>query len=225
MSGLARIVIDERNLVMRWGAVGLLVTATTLLIVFSAKDNTDTAPRERFYRAKVEHVRSGHKVKLDGGEKLNYAGSRAPYENERLYEESRRRNAELVEGRKVRLRFDDKDVVQGERLRAYAFVDGTFVNETLVREGLAYVRLTPDTTRFADLLLAAQGDARRHRRGLWRNMTKSSEASYPANIKHGNFHRPTCKDVEMIKPQRLRVFKNKRQAFAAGFAPCSKCLP
>lgn len=225
MSGLARIVIDERNLVMRWGAVGLLVTAATLLIVFSAKDNTDTAPRERFYRAKVEHVRSGHKVKLDGGEKLNYAGIRAPYENERLYEESRRRNAELVEGMKVRLRFDDKDVVQGERLRAYVFVDGTFVNETLVREGLAYVRLTPDTTRFADLLLAAQGDARRHRRGLWRNMTKSSEASYPANIKHGNFHRPTCKDVEMIKPQRLRVFKNKRQAFAAGFAPCSKCLP
>ncbi|MGI0149322.1 MAG: thermonuclease family protein, partial [Thermoplasmata archaeon] len=135
------------------------------------------------------------------------------------------RNAELVAEREVRLRFDDERRDGDGRLLAYVFVGDQFINETLVREGLAYVRLTTSGQRFGKRLLAAQAEARKKGRGVWSKPSPSRESSYSADPKYGNFHRPSCEEASKIQPERLIVFKSDKEALEKGFAPCSKCKP
>ena len=78
----------------------LTVLARTIV---GGGDDGDQPPRE-----KVERVRGGDAVKLKSGEKLVYAGIRSPRGEEPLSVEAEQRNAELVEGRRVRLRFDEQ---------------------------------------------------------------------------------------------------------------------
>ncbi|MFQ5805244.1 MAG: thermonuclease family protein [Phycisphaerae bacterium] len=203
--------------------VALLASGTVLV---GRLVGGERKPTEKRPSVKAKHVINGHYVKLNRNDRLVYAGIRAPYENEPFYEEAKLRNAELVEGKKLRLRFEEHVFRNRKgRLFAYAFVDGLFVNETMVREGLAFVRLTPDTLRYADALLAAQAKARRSKRGIWSRMSKSDEHRYPADPKYGEFHRPACEVVPRIKPERRVELKSKREAFNQGLAPCNKCLP
>ncbi|HEY3242206.1 MAG TPA: thermonuclease family protein [Phycisphaerae bacterium] len=190
---------------------------------------TDSAPAvARMNNVKVKRVLSGHTVEIKHGDRLTYAAIRAPYGSEPLFEDARRRNAELVEGKELRLRYDHRDRLEGDeknRLVAYAFIDGQMINERLVREGWAYVRLTPDFRRFAEQLLAAQSAARHDGVGLWSAPAPAPESDYPADPKYGNFHRPSCAEVGRIKPERLTSFKLRDAALDAGFAPCPKCCP
>jgi len=177
------------------------------------------------FNVEVERVRNGSTVKIKPDEKLVYAGLRAPYEHEPLFEEARKRNAELVEGKEVRLRFDKEQRDPDDHLCAYVFVDDQFVNEMLVREGLAWVRLTPTTGRYAKELQAAQREAQRARRGLWRLAAPSAGEHYPADPKYGNFHRPECAEADKIKPERRVDFKTRQEALERGLAPCATCAP
>lgn len=218
-------IIDKQKAAIRWSIVGAFGLAfAVILFTWLGGDERERSPTGS-YRAEVARVISGHSIKLESDERLNYAAIRTPYKNEPFHEEARQRNAELVEGKKVRLRFDVQDHDGKGRLLAFVSVDGQLVNETLVREGLAYVRLTRDTRRFADRFLAAQAEAREHKRGIWARTSPSSETSYPADPKYGNFHRPTCEESPKINPARLVTFDNKSQAFDAGYAPCTKCSP
>jgi micrococcal nuclease len=183
-------------------------------------------PTEKRVHVKAKRVVNGHYVKLDKDDKLVYAGIRAPYENEPFHLEAKQRNEELVVGKELRLRFDrDKTRDRKGRLFAYAFFEGSLINEVMVRDGMAYVRLTPETVRYADALLQAQAEARRARRGLWSQVAKSDESIYVADPKYGNFHRPSCESVPNITQERRLELPSRKDAFDQGFAPCNKCLP
>lgn len=209
---------------------GLVATACVVLLAggavfFRTRTLPGAVTAEELRSAKVEHVRSGSKVILDEGEEVIYAGIRAPYDAEPLSDVSLARNAELVGGKKVRLRFDDATKDKKDRFVAYVFADGVMVNELLVREGLAFVQLTSEHRRFAKELLAAQSDARKNRRGLWKLDTPPKETQYPADRKYGNFHRPTCEETPNIKAERLTTYEHRNKALDAGLAPCPKCRP
>ena len=215
----------RKRLAVRGGvAIGLLAVSAVLILRSFPEGESESAQPRKLY-ADVKRVKSGLKIELEDDTLLTYAGIRAPFPGEPLYEQASKRNAELVERRRIRLRFDDIKENRKGRKQAYVFVDGGFVNETLVREGLAYVRITTDTQRFADRLLAAQEDAQKKRRGLWQQGAPKRERSYFADPKYGNFHRPSCEEAGKIKPQRKVTFTSRREAFANGYAPCSKCKP
>lgn len=218
---------SNRTALLVGGIAGVVTLAVGafLFATFKGEGHVQEGDYVRPLRIEVKRAASGHSITLKTDERLNYAGIRTPYKHEPFHDEARQRNSELVDGKKVRVRYDTPYRDRKGRLLGYVSVGGTLVNETLVREGLAYVRLTTETRRFADRLLAAQADARKHRRGIWRNMSRSSEASYPADPKYGNFHRPSCAEVAKINPERLVTFSGKRKAFDKGFAPCAKCSP
>lgn len=220
---------EHRSTAIRWGGVAaLLLFAGTLLgRSIWANDGVEQAPPP----VHVQGMRalSGHSIKVeheDGeDDRIICAGIRSPYPDEPLHAEARNRSAELIVGRELRLRFDEQERDRTERLLAYVFADDVFVNETLVREGLAFVRLTSATRRFADRLLAAQQQARAERKGIWAHVGPSDEAGYPADPKYGAFYRPHCETAVAIKAQRRVEFANKNAAFDQGFAPCNKCDP
>lgn len=228
MNQLLSAILSSPTSLLRWGvfgAVSLVLFVTLLVSNLMTDDRASARVLQRPTWAKVDHAVSGHSVKLKSDERLNYAGIRSPYPNEPFHEQAELRNKELIDDQKARLRFDARQRDRKGRQIAYVSVDGDMVNETLVKEGLAYVRLTPGTRRFAERLLAAQDAARRNRRGLWKKRSRSNERRYPADPKYGNFHRPSCGEVKKIKAERLVTFRKKSKAFDAGFAPCSKCLP
>ena len=210
---------------MAGGAAALIVIATTIAVAWVFSSNDDHGPDRNNAWVEVKRVRSGDTIIVNSNEKVRYAGIRAPFRNELLFEEAVRRNEKLVAGKEVRLRFDERERDKKGRLDAYVFVDNLFVNAALVREGLAYVRLTTTTQRFADPLLAAQSEARRGKRGIWSRQSDSSGAGFMADPKYGNFHATGCDELEKIDPRRVVILAGKREAFDRGFAPCNKCKP
>lgn len=210
-----------------WTKRLLLVTivgGSVALMIGAFSEDSPSEP-DRPTRITVEHVRTGGIVKTETDEKLVYAGIRSPYEGEPMFDEARKRNAELVGGRELRLRFDREPRDKKNRVVAYAFCDEGMVNVLLVSEGLAYVRLAEGQQRFAETLLAAQNKARKARKGMWAAPTPSPEDLYPADPKYGNFHRPLCDESAKIKSERKIDFQNRDMALEKGYAPCDKCQP
>lgn len=209
-------------------AGGVVAAAAGAYAISRVVGKTETpAPVAERRWVKVEHVRSGDRIKIKPDDTVVYAGIRAPLEGETLYEKAKQRNEKLVTGKRVRLRFDEQERDKKGRLLAYAFVDKTrFVNWQLVREGLAYVRLTNTTRRFSADLLAAQAYARRNKKGLWKHPAPAPAAERClADPKYGNFHRPSCGEIPKIDPQRIETLATRSTAFDRGFAPCNQCRP
>lgn len=108
-------------------------------------------------------------VRLPDGtlERVRLIGIDAPEVNEPGSEEASARLAELVEGAQIRMEADVSDRDRFDRLLRYVMVGDAFVNEILVREGLAAaVQYPPDTGR-AETLEAAEALARGNQSGLW----------------------------------------------------------
>ncbi len=70
-------------------------------------------------------------------------------------------------GRVVRLESDVERRDVDDRRLAYVWVSGRRFNDELLRRGYAHFLVIPPNDAHGRDLLAAELDARRHRRGLW----------------------------------------------------------
>ncbi|MGI8631145.1 MAG: thermonuclease family protein [Solirubrobacterales bacterium] len=126
--------------------------------------------------AQVERVVDGDTivVRLDGRrERVRYIGvdtpeTKAPGTPVQCFgPQASKANADLVEGREVRLTFDAERRDRYERLLAYVDVGDRFVNGELVRGGYARtLTIRPNDAR-APELARLERRARGDRRGLW----------------------------------------------------------
>lgn len=73
----------------------------------------------------------------------------------------------LPPGTAVRMQLDVRPTDRYGRLLAYVWVDSTFVNETMVREGWAVLYTVPPNVKYAERLTLAQNEARALSTGLW----------------------------------------------------------
>ncbi len=89
-----------------------------------------------------------------------------------LAEEARDLNRRLVSGHRVRLEFDREKYDSYGRVLAYVFADGVFVNEEIVREGLARAFIIKPNEKYADRILSAEEEAKRQRRGIWGDLSR-----------------------------------------------------
>ena len=74
---------------------------------------------------------------------------------------------ERLEGERVRLEFDVERIDPFGRTLAYAWLGDELFNETLLREGYAFVTTFPPNVRYVDRFRAAQREARSADRGVW----------------------------------------------------------
>lgn len=73
----------------------------------------------------------------------------------------------LQPGDRVFLERDEEALDRFDRVLAYVHHDGVFINHQLVLDGHAAAKRYPPNTFHAELLEAAQRDAREANRGLW----------------------------------------------------------
>ncbi len=132
----------------------------------------------------VRTVTDGDTIELENGEKVRYLGIDTPemmrrvgtawvYDPKPYAEEATRENRALVEGKKVRLEFDQVKRDRFGRLLAYVYVrmgalaEEIFVNAHLIRKGLAKPLSIPPNTRYAEHFEKLALQAEREGLGLW----------------------------------------------------------
>ncbi len=118
------------------GKTGMARFATILIIVlggcsFQGAIETETVT--------ILRVIDGDTCRLEDGRRVRYLGINAPEEGDPHANEATLANNRLVGGKTVRLEFHRSRQDKYGRLLAYVFVDDTFVNETLLRQGLGPV--------------------------------------------------------------------------------------
>ena len=125
-------------------------------------------------------VIDGDTIELADGRMVRYIGIDAPevhrrvgerwvFDPEPFGEAATEANRRLVESKMVRLEYDVQTHDRFGRLLAYVYVGDAMVNEELIRLGYAQLLTIPPDVKYAERFRALVEEARRERRGLWRN--------------------------------------------------------
>ncbi len=180
----------------------------------------------------VKKVYDGDTVVLSTGEHLRYLGVDAPEidhqggKSDFLAHEARELNAKLVQGKQIRLEFDQERNDPHGRLLAYAFLEnGDMVNDLLVRKGLARVLAKPPNLKHFSLLLDSQRRAMAQRVGIWQKEPEQPECYYMGNLDSYRFHRPSCPLGKAVSGRHRVRFESVYKACWEGFSPCRQCKP
>ena len=134
---------------------------------------TETAPEIGSPSSEIPTVMSitdGDTIRVDYEgveEPLRLIGINAPEGGECMAGEATARLTELLASQTVALESDVSDRDQFDRLLRYVYLGDQFVNELLVREGLAIARRYEPDTSMATVLEAAQAQAEAEELGMW----------------------------------------------------------
>ncbi len=108
-----------------------------------------------------------------------------------LSREAKELNKDLVGGKRIRVEFDEEKYDAYGRMLGYIFIDGVFVNEEIVRRGLARTLFLKKNRKYAPEILEAEEDAKRNKRGIWGNLSslESPQGNSRFIIKPRDAHR------------------------------------
>jgi micrococcal nuclease len=180
----------------------------------------------------VKQVYDGDTVALSTGEQVRYIGVDAPEidhqggKSDFLAHEARQFNAKLVQGKPIRMEFDQERSDRHGRLLAYVFLDnGDMVNELLVRKGVARVFPKPPNLKYFSLLLDSQRRAMVERVGIWQKDPEQPERYYIGNSDSCRFHRPSCPLGKTVSGRHRVRFESAYRASWEGYSPCRQCKP
>lgn len=115
----------------------------------------------------VKRVIDGDTTELVDGTRVRYIGIDTPESGQCAGEAAMKENVQFAENKKVILETDVQKYDKYGRTLAYVFVDGVFINEELLKRGLATVTTYPPNIKYVDRFLRAQQEAREKRLGLW----------------------------------------------------------
>ncbi|MCJ7514474.1 MAG: thermonuclease family protein [Dehalococcoidia bacterium] len=137
-----------------------LFFSVLLLLPVACKQPSDTVT--------VVSVIDGDTIVIEGGYHVRYIGIDSPETDEFYYSEAKQMNTDLVAGKKVRLESDVSDKDKYGRMLRYVFVEDTFVNAEMVRQGCAWASAFPPDVKYQVYLEAMEKEARQLKRGFWR---------------------------------------------------------
>lgn len=121
----------------------------------------------------IERVIDGDTIELENGKEVRYIGIDTPEtkhpnkEVECYGKKATEKNKELVEGKEIKMKKVISETDQYGRLLRYVWIEDTFVNDYLVKQGFAKASTYPPDTKYAEQFKKAQRQAREKERGLW----------------------------------------------------------
>jgi len=165
--------------------------------------------------------------------RLRYIGVDSPEPGEPRGIEAQRANTELVLGQTVLLEKDVSDTDRYGRLLRYVWIGDMMVNAELVRIGWARAQAYPPDTRYHELFVQLERQARDAQRGLWAPQPEATTATgaeagpcpYIGNRNSKKFHHHWCSSVDQMNEGNKVCFQTRDQAIAEGYVPCKRCNP
>ena len=120
-------------------------------------------------KARVERIVDGDTIVLTNGSIVRYVGITCPEDNQPFDKESTEANRKLVEGKEVKLEYDNYKGDKFGRILAYVITDSKNVSIELARLGMAQVVIYQHKKPFIyqDKLLQAQDEAKKKKLGIW----------------------------------------------------------
>lgn len=118
----------------------------------------------------VTKVFDGDTIEINYKEKIRYIGINAPEKGQPFSSKSLLKNQELVSGKKVRLELDVQTKDRYRRTLAYVFIGDIFVNQEMVKEGLAVSETIQPNVKYQKEILEAQKRARESCIGVWQGL-------------------------------------------------------
>jgi len=121
--------------------------------------------------AVVKRVIDGDTVELFNGTVLRYTAITAPEDGESFAEEATKLNQLLVEGKEIKLEYDNYTSDKFGRVLAYPIINGVNVCVELVSKGMAEIVIYQKRKSFIyqAQLLKAQEQAKKKKIGIWSN--------------------------------------------------------
>lgn len=220
--------LNAKNI--RWWLA--LISSLAILALGMGISSCGVEPKAPPREALVSAVIDGDTLILEGGARVRLLGIDAP-EMERdgrpaefLAHKAKAALAELTQGKRLSLEYDQLRYDHYGRLLAYLFLaDKTMVNAELVRQGLARVYFHAPNVRYRDVLLAAQTEALEGHRGLWQRPVSQDEPYYLGNRNSLRVHRPSCPLGKKTAPANQVRFTSLKEAYLKGYSPCRSCKP
>ena len=180
----------------------------------------------------IDEVRAGDTLKLQGGMILKYAGVSAPSALSSIPlvkqygVDALEYNKRLVTGKRLLVEWGSQIRDDRRNLLGYVFLeDGTFVNAELIKAGQVRAVITPPNTKYAATFHKLELEARRSKRGLWKqepdNPYLKSEYIGEKNTKI--FYFPDSPELDRIPQANLVKFRSRVEATAAGYRACFTC--
>jgi len=192
---------------------------------------------------RVGRVVDGDTIVLENGLHVRYIGADSPEiyrftkDPQPFAPEASKANAELVEGREVRLEFEDEKIDRHGRVLAHVYVEAgeppgeVSVEESLIRSGLATATHIRPNVRLYRRFRAIEEEARAADAGLWSQSPGSHgsvddpSAPFVASSRSTVFHKADCPAAKKISPANLLHYKTKAAARASGRKGCQLCMP
>ncbi|MBI2084006.1 MAG: thermonuclease family protein [Candidatus Aenigmarchaeota archaeon] len=145
-----------------------LIASFAVLILFAGCTQSKTAqtvlPDEV---AVVSRVVDGDTVELENGERVRLLGINSPESNEIYYKEAKEHLESMVGNKSVNLEPTAVDRDKYNRLLRYIFVDGSFVNLQMVKDGYASVYLLNPGEKYYQEFKDAEAEAKAGKLGMW----------------------------------------------------------
>lgn len=203
----------------------------TFLFLIAAATSVNNAEAKGQTTA-VEEVLTGDSLRLSGGKTFRYAGLQAPPLQSKIPllreygAQSLEFNKSLVAGKNIRIEWDSQIRDDAGRLIGYAYLeDGTFINAKILKEGHAKARVAAPNLKHAKSLRQAELDARRGKKGLWREEPDNPylQSEYIGEKNTKIYYFPTSPELDDIPEANLVKFRSRVDAKAAGYRPCFDC--
>ncbi len=121
--------------------------------------------------AVVSEVVDGDTVRLQSGETVRLLGINTPEKGQSYFEESTDKLKEFVSGKPITLEKDVSDKDQYGRLLRYIYVEDIFVNMELVRQGYANAYIISPNTKYSNLFIESENQAKSRKIGIWEPRT------------------------------------------------------
>ena len=171
-------------------------------------------------------VLDGGELALADGRHVVPLGLLVPRGREAVAAAARDALAARVIGRPLELRFDGSRTDRHGRIVAQLFLDGRWVENDLVKRGLARVAGTAEHRRGLEELLRSEAQARRARRGLWRESAYAVRRAEAAAQEAGRFALVEGKvaDVGRGEGALFLDFAEDHQGFRLRLAPDALAL-
>jgi micrococcal nuclease len=207
--------------------ISLLVNGAFL---FSKLNSTSNKTQSEYYN--IEQVYDGDTIKLEGNFDTRLGGVDAPEKGSCYAEQSKDFLTNLVNGKTVKVISVGKD--QYNRSIVYVYADDIFVNNELLKNGMAIYDPRASGPQKNDLLATANM-AKENKVGLFGEVCTSTIPPSPnCNIK-GNIHRdtkeksyhlPKCRHYNVTTVQKYRGedwFCSEQEAINAGYKKSTTC--
>jgi len=145
----------------------LVLIVFTLLYIFCYGQSVGRSTLFSSNKAHIVDVIDGDTVEILSGKKVRLLSINAPESGNPYSVEAREKLESLIKGKDVLLKFDQEKQDYYGRLLAYIYYNNQFINQIMVKEGLAYSYIVPPNDSFEYEIELSELEAKQSRIGIW----------------------------------------------------------